>query len=111
MSGIRSVDHETSTVFALAGLGGNVGYLKNYVDSSWYFPIFEESTIHIRGRAGWLSGAFGKQVPLYHKFYVGGLDTIRALIMVRQVPKTRSPGRRSEQIKWLSEILSIFSRS
>ena len=78
---------------ALAGLGGNVGYLKNYVDSSWYFPIFEESTIHIRGRAGWLSGAFGKQVPLYHKFYVGGLDTIRGLDYGEAGPKDPITGQ------------------
>jgi outer membrane protein insertion porin family len=72
---------------SFAGLGGNVGFLKHYVDSGWYFPIFEESTIHVRGRLGWLTGAFGKKVPIYQKFYVGGLDTIRGLNYGEAGPK------------------------
>ncbi len=64
---------------SVAGLGGNTGYIKAVVDSSWYFPLFDVTTFHVRGRVGNLTGIFDKKVPIYQKFYVGGLDTVRGL--------------------------------
>jgi len=64
---------------SFAGLGGNTGYLKVMADSSWYFPIWDVTTIHVRGRLGSLTGLFDKKVPLYQRFYIGGLDTVRGI--------------------------------
>lgn len=64
---------------SFAGLGGNTGYIKAIADSSWYFPLFDVTTIHVRGRIGSLTGILDKKVPIYQKFYVGGLDTVRGL--------------------------------
>lgn len=61
----------------LAGLGGDTGFWKSMLDLGWYIPIFEESTLHLRGRIGWSDKLFGKKYPLYERFYIGGLDTIR----------------------------------
>ena len=32
-----------------------------------------------RGRIGYSKGIFSKTLPLYERFYVGGLDTVRGL--------------------------------
>lgn len=62
-----------------AGLGGSNAFLKVLVDSGWYFPIFDVTTIHLRGRIGYASGLFGKNLPLYERYFVGGIYTVRGL--------------------------------
>ncbi|MCS7215892.1 MAG: outer membrane protein assembly factor BamA [Thermodesulfovibrio sp.] len=62
-----------------AGLGGDTGFWKSLLDLGWYIPIFEESTLHLRSRLGMSDTLFGKKYPLYERFYIGGLDTIRGL--------------------------------
>lgn len=62
-----------------AGLGGDTGFWKSLLDLGWYIPIFEESTLHLRGRLGMSDTLFGKKYPLYERFYIGGLDTIRGV--------------------------------
>ncbi|GAB6182860.1 outer membrane protein assembly factor BamA [Thermodesulfovibrio hydrogeniphilus] len=74
-----STGRRHSLSVTVAGLGGNTGFWKSLLDLGWYFPIFEESTLHIRGRLGMSDTLFGKKYPLYERFYVGGLDTIRGL--------------------------------
>lgn len=61
-----------------AGLGGSNNFLKTNLDSAWYFPI-SATTFHLRGRYGYATGVGGKPLPLYERFYVGGIYTIRGL--------------------------------
>jgi outer membrane protein insertion porin family len=72
--------------FTFAGLGGDNDYIKGGVDSAWYFPI-KSTAIMVRGRFGYAQGIFGKQVPLYERFYVGGIYTVRGLDFGEAGPK------------------------
>ncbi len=74
-----STGRRHSLTLTTAGLGGDTGFWKSMLDLGWYIPIFEESTLHLRGRIGWSDSLFSKKYPLYERFYVGGLDTIRGL--------------------------------
>ncbi len=67
-----------SLMLTLAGLGGSNGFIKSVFDSGWYFPI-GETTIMARGRVGYSKALFGKKLPLYERFYVGGINTVRGL--------------------------------
>ena len=62
-----------------AGLGGTNKFFKALFDSGWYFPLFDTTTIHLRGRAGYATGLFGEKLPLYERYYVGGIYTVRGL--------------------------------
>lgn len=62
-----------------AGLGGTNAFIKELYDSGWYFPLFDVSTIHLRGRIAAITGIFGKKIPLYERFYIGGINTVRGL--------------------------------
>lgn len=62
-----------------AGLGGNNKFLKTGVDSSWFFPVTEHTTFALRGRYGYATGIGNEPLPLYERFYVGGIYTIRGL--------------------------------
>jgi len=62
----------------ITGLGGDYGYFKGLIDSGWYFP-WGVTTFLLRGRFGYATEVFGKTLPLYERFYVGGLSTVRGL--------------------------------
>jgi len=63
----------------VAGLGGDNSFVKGVIDSSWYFPVVRNITFNIRGRFGYATGFSGKELPLYERFYVGGINTVRGL--------------------------------
>ncbi len=63
----------------LAGLGGDNHFWKLGVDSGWFFPVIWDTTIGLRGRYGCVRGYNSDEVPLYERFYVGGISTIRGL--------------------------------
>lgn len=69
---------KNSLYITYAGLGGNNFFIKGLFDSSWFFPI-GETTFAARGRIGYATGLFNHKLPLYERFYVGGLYTIRGL--------------------------------
>jgi len=62
-----------------AGLGGDNYFAKALIDSGWYFPVVWDTTFALRGRLGYASGLWGKKLPLYERFYVGGIYTVRGL--------------------------------
>jgi outer membrane protein insertion porin family len=64
--------------FTFAGIGGSNAFIKGTIDSGWYFPL-GATTIAVRGRFGYATGIFGDELPLYERFYVGGIYTIRGL--------------------------------
>ena len=65
--------------FSFAGIGGSNDYLKGLADSSWYFPVTASTTFMVRGRFGYALGLFGKEVPLYQRFYIGDIYTVRGI--------------------------------
>jgi outer membrane protein insertion porin family len=74
-----------------AGLGGSNNFLKSEIDSSWYFPI-GSTTLMLRGRYGYATGVGGKKLPLYERFYVGGIYTVRGLGFGEAGPKDEETG-------------------
>ncbi len=67
-----------SIYLTYAGLGGSNKYIKGELDSGWFFPI-KNTTFMLRGRFGYAAGIWGENLPLYERFYVGGIYTIRGL--------------------------------
>jgi outer membrane protein insertion porin family len=63
----------------VAGLGGDNYYWKGVADSLWYVPAPLNTTFSFRARAGYATGYAGEELPLYERFYVGGINTIRGL--------------------------------
>ncbi|RJQ13707.1 MAG: outer membrane protein assembly factor BamA [Nitrospiraceae bacterium] len=63
----------------LAGLGGDNYFYKSVVDSVWYFPFKWDTAFSARGRVGAGRGYSDRELPLYERFYVGGINTIRGL--------------------------------
>jgi outer membrane protein insertion porin family len=74
-----------------AGLAGNNAFIKGAVDSGWYFPL-GPTTVMVRGRFGYAKGLFDKTLPLYERFYVGGIYTVRGLGFGDAGPKDPATG-------------------
>jgi outer membrane protein insertion porin family len=58
-------------------LGGDNYFVKVLGQTSWFFPLPLNSTLNLRAQAGMVSGYGGKEIPIYEKFFVGGISTVR----------------------------------
>lgn len=67
--------HSLSLEFA--GLGGNVGFIKAIGETGWYFPLWRSFVGILHGRAGVMTSSFGKDIPDFEKFYLGGMNSLR----------------------------------
>lgn len=68
-----SVEH-TGTIFQ-----GDTSFTKYVASSSWFFPLPLDSAFGIRGRIGFVHGNEGKEIPVYERFYLGGINSLRGL--------------------------------
>lgn len=80
-----------SIYITFAGLGGTNKFVKGELDSAWYLPI-GSSTAMFRGRFGYATGMSGKELPLYERFYIGGIYTMRGLGFGEAGPKDSATG-------------------
>jgi len=82
-----SSGHRHALYTTVAGLGGDNYFVKGLADSVWYFPYRWRTTFSFRGRLGYATGFAGKELPLYERFYVGGINTVRGLGFAEAGPR------------------------
>lgn len=102
---MRGSRHAVS--FTFAGLGGSNAFIKGSLDSAWYFP-WGQTSFMVRGRLGYARGIFGKKLPLYERFYVGGIYSIRGLGFGEagpRDPKTNDPIGGTEELIFNTEYI------
>lgn len=58
-------------------LGGDSAFTKFEASSGWYYPLWWETTFHLKGSMGYVSENETNKLPVYEKFYLGGINTIR----------------------------------
>ena len=58
-------------------LGGDSAFTKYEATSGWYYPLWWDTTFHVKGSMGYVVENEDKKLPVYEKFYLGGLNTIR----------------------------------
>ncbi len=55
----------------VAGLGGDLHYLRTRLSAAYYYPITESVTIGVNGEAGYIFG-FGEDIRITDAFFLGG---------------------------------------
>lgn len=60
-------------------LQGDASFTKYELTSARFFPLFLETVFAIRGRAGYLQNNSDKDIPVYERFYLGGINSLRGL--------------------------------
>jgi len=95
--------------YAGGPLGGDNSFTKLEASTSWYFPVTKNTTFHPRLAAGYIAGNNTGHLPVYEKFYLGGLSSIRAFDNGQISPIDEPSGDRIGGNKmWYSNIEYIF---
>ena len=69
--------NSASVEYAGGPLMGTNSFTRYIVSSGWYFPFIGETTLFVNGKWGLVSQNAGGDLPLYEKFYLGGINSIR----------------------------------
>ena len=59
------------------GLGGTDNFIKAVADWQGFWSFNPENTVHVRARLGGVFQNTDKRVPVFERFWVGGMETIR----------------------------------
>jgi outer membrane protein insertion porin family len=66
-----------SVEYAGGPLGGTNYFTRYLAGSGWYFPLFWGTTFFANGKLGYMVQNSGGDLPLYEKFYLGGINSVR----------------------------------
>ena len=58
---------------------GDVSFTRYGATSSWFFPLPLDTVFGLRGRIGYMTANEGKEVPIYERYYLGGINSLRGL--------------------------------
>jgi len=58
-------------------LGGDNYFVKTMGETNWFFPLPLKMVLNLRGKVGVIEPYRGKETPIYEKFFIGGLYTVR----------------------------------
>jgi len=70
---------KTSFAVQYAGgiIGGDIGYTKYIGDFGWYIPMFWGTVSFMHGKAGYVQANTDGKLPIYDRFYLGGINSMR----------------------------------
>jgi outer membrane protein insertion porin family len=93
-------------------LGGDNDYLKVGGETSWYFPMPLKTVLNLRGKVGFMEPYGGKLTPIYEKFFVGGIQTVRGFEYGKAGPldKNNEPLGSDKMVVFNSELIFPLSR-
>jgi len=93
-------------------LGGDNYFLKGSVETSWFFPLPLSTVLNLRGRFGIIEPYGGKETPIYEKFFVGGLYTVRGFEYGKAGPidSNEDPLGAERMVAFNAELIFPISR-
>ncbi len=108
----RGGKHSISIQNAGGPLGGDNYFVKVSGETSWYFPLPMSMVFNLRGKAGFIEPYGGREVPIYEKFFVGGLYTLRGFEygMAGPIDENREPLGGKKMAILTSELLFPLAR-
>lgn len=83
-----------SLSFEYAGgvLGGDNYFNKYTGRSAWYFPLPLSTVFMVQGRAGFIERRTGGKLPIYEKFFLGGINSVRGFKYAYISPRDPATG-------------------
>jgi outer membrane protein insertion porin family len=80
-------DNSISVEWAGDPLGGTNAFYKIIGQTGWYFPIMWETVFVAHAQMGYLSNHSDGDLPLYERFFLGGINTLRGFAYESVSPK------------------------
>ena len=68
---LQSVVFETGIPF------GDIAYYKIQYVQSWFYPVYRDFVLMLKGNIGWADGLDNKPLPFFKAFYAGGVGSVR----------------------------------
>ncbi len=108
----RGGRHSLTIQYAGGLLGFDNEYVKVSGETSWYFSLPLNLILNLRGKAGFIEPYGGKKAPIYEKFFVGGMYTIRGFEFGTAGPldENREPLGARKMLVFNSELQFPLSR-
>ncbi len=108
----RGSRHSISIQNAGGVLGGDNYYVKVSGDTSWFFPLPLSTVLNLRAKAGFIEPYSGRKAPIYEKFFVGGLQTLRGFEfgMAGPFDENKEPLGAEKMIAFNSELIFPLAR-
>lgn len=101
--------HNISVEYAGGPLAGDSQYTKVEGSTSWYFAMFWDTVFHFHGAAGQVFENEDEGLPVYERFYLGGLRSIRGFESSKVSPIDPETGERIGGDKmWYTNFEIIF---
>ncbi len=73
------------------GLGGTDNFLKLIAEWQGFYSIKPEHTLHARARVGAVLQNTDSRIPVFERFYLGGMDTVRGYSYTDASPRSQDP--------------------
>ncbi len=70
-------DNSLSVEWAGGPFGGDIAFTKYVAESGWYFPLFWRTVGMLHGKAGFVTENRGGMLPVYERFFLGGMNSVR----------------------------------
>ncbi|GAB6190342.1 outer membrane protein assembly factor BamA [Desulfocastanea catecholica] len=98
-----------SVKYAGGPLGGDAQFTKVEGSSGWYFPMPLKTVFHVEGSAGQVFENEDDKLPVYERFYLGGLNSVRGFEYGKISPIDPITGERIGGDKmWYTNVELIF---
>jgi outer membrane protein insertion porin family len=90
-------------------LGGDAQFTKVEGSTSWFFPLFWKTVFHAKGAAGQVFENEPGKLPVYERFFLGGLNSVRGFEYGKISPIDPATGERIGGDKmWYTNLEFIF---
>ena len=101
--------HSLSVRYAGGPLSGDSQFTKVEGSTSWYFPLFSGTSFHFKAAAGQVFENETDKLPVYERFFLGGLKSIRGFDSGKVSPRDPDTAERIGGDKmWYSNFEFIF---
>ncbi len=105
----KGSQNQVSVKYAGGPLGGDAEFTKVEASSGWFFPLPWTTVFHIKGSVGQIWENETNKLPVYERFYLGGMNSIRGFEYGKVSPIDPVTGDRIGGDKmWYSNIEYIF---
>ncbi len=75
----RGTKHSIGMDYTGGFLGGDTAFIRYQLSSAWFFPLPLNTTFSVRGRLGYLDRVGDQNVPIYERYFLGGMNSLRGL--------------------------------
>lgn len=103
----RGSQNQISVKYAGGPLAGDAEFTKVEASSGWFFPLPWETVFHVKGSAGQIWENETNKLPVYERFYLGGMNSIRGFEFGKASPMVNGVRIGGDKM-WYSNIEYIF---